>query len=492
MSDRSMVTLIHADKFFHPDEIQKLFNAVCMLQYQPSEYGSEVKDFNLLFPGIENMFSKAVGEQVVLEVEKSGLFRKPMFGIHFESFTDPDEWCFVIALEPTTFNVFHHISGAESALQGFQFGYRNPFEWGDAVVNIELKTNQGLFFRPWLFHSLDKGVVQYYKLKPKYNKGMIGSLWAIGDNSDCQLGIGDVIETNEPIRISTTDSRWVKVDSFNMLTTAAIKDNGTLWMWGSNTYSKIGISGAIEYTTPVQIPGNNWSDVSVGLFHTAAIKNDNTLWLWGCNDDYQLGNVNKETQSSPTQIVGNDWSKVACGGSATVAIKFNGLIYGWGNLNNRGDDEVNCPVTISEDRRWKDVAINENNDIIALKTDGSIWVWDEGYRKPRQLCDCTDWDKIVIGNFTYACIKQNGTFWLSGIDDGSCLEQFGDKSDWVSLYASRSLPTDVFYLTDRLGDIYRLDYNPIDSGLDKVNDSDKWGYAIGDLFSIVAIKKERC
>jgi hypothetical protein len=483
-----MVTLIHADKFFHPDEVQKLFNAVSMLQYQPSEYGAEVKNFNLLFPGIENLFSKAVGEQVVLEVEKSGLFRKPMFGIHFEAFADLDEWCFVIALEPTTFNVFHHISGAESAMQGYQFGYRNPFEWGDAIVNIELKTNQGLFFRPWLFHSLDKGVVQYYKLKPKYNKGMIGSLWAIGDNINLELGIGNVTEVDEPTRISTSDSKWVKVDSFNMLTTAAIKDNGTLWMWGSNTYSKIGIDESIEHSVPIQIPGNNWCDVSVGLFHAAAIKTDNTLWLWGCNENYQLGNADTRTQSSPTQVIGNDWSKVACGGSATVAIKFNTLIYGCGNLKGRGDVEVNCPMVISDEFGWKDIAINENNNIIALKTDGSVWTWDDDYRKPRQLTDWTDWDKIAIGNFSYACIKQNGTIWLSGLSDGSCLRMVDERSDWVSLYASRSLPNDLYYLTNSKGAIYTLSFT--DGSILPTEMTEGWGYAIGNEDNIIAIRKE--
>jgi len=40
---------------------------------------------------------------------------------------------------------------------------RNLFEW-DVCVNIRLEQNQGVIFRPWLFHSVEDGIVQYYRL----------------------------------------------------------------------------------------------------------------------------------------------------------------------------------------------------------------------------------------------------------------------------------------------------------------------------------------
>ena len=83
--------------------------------------------------------------------------------IHFEAFDSLNEWCFVVALERTTFNLYHHVSGAKSALDGYKFNYRNLFEW-DYDVNILLQPNQGIFFRPWLFHSLENGIIQYYKI----------------------------------------------------------------------------------------------------------------------------------------------------------------------------------------------------------------------------------------------------------------------------------------------------------------------------------------
>lgn len=164
---RHMVSLIHADRFLNPAEVDKLRMVVSSLQFVPKDYGLEIDNFNLITPGIEEQFSKVVGEPLMIDEPNSGVFRKPMFGIHFESFASLDEWCFMVALEPVTFNIYHHQSGARSALDGYQFNYKNLFEWENVNVNIELKQNQGIFFRPWLFHSCDHGVMQYFKLLPK-------------------------------------------------------------------------------------------------------------------------------------------------------------------------------------------------------------------------------------------------------------------------------------------------------------------------------------
>jgi hypothetical protein len=161
---RSIVKLIHADNFFPGDDAMHYRNAVLDLQYTEAEYGLEIPNFNMIPLGLEPVFSKVLGEPVVLDRERSGVFRRPMNCIiHFEGFDSLNEWCFLVALERTTFNLYHHLSGATSALDGYKFNYRNLFEW-DYDVNIILQPNQGVFFRPWLFHSIEDGLVQYYKL----------------------------------------------------------------------------------------------------------------------------------------------------------------------------------------------------------------------------------------------------------------------------------------------------------------------------------------
>lgn len=171
-----MVKLLLADNFYPEDDAIKLYHVIDNLQFVPKEYGLEVNDFNLIFPGLEPIFSRVIGEEIFIDEERSGLFRKPLHHqVHFESFDSLDEWCFIIALQPTTFNLWHHLEkpihqtdgmpkvDARSALDGYKFNYRNMFEW-NIDVNILLEPNQGVIFRPWMFHSLEHGIVQYFRL----------------------------------------------------------------------------------------------------------------------------------------------------------------------------------------------------------------------------------------------------------------------------------------------------------------------------------------
>lgn len=159
-----MIKMMQADNFFAEEDVKKLLNVTYSLPFVDKEYGKEIENFNLILPDSSDIFSKVLGHPVTVDEERSGVFRRPMNCIiHFEGFDSHDEWCFLVALEPTTFNLYTHNSGAKSALEGFQFNYLNLFEW-DYEVNILLKPNQGIFFRPWLFHSIEHGVVQYYRL----------------------------------------------------------------------------------------------------------------------------------------------------------------------------------------------------------------------------------------------------------------------------------------------------------------------------------------
>ena len=161
-----MIKLLQADNFFKEEDVQVLFNAASNLPYVEKEYGMEVEHFNLVIPGLDPVFSKLLAEEVTVDEGNSGVFRKPAFGIHFESFESLSDWVFVVALERTTFNLYHHLSGARTALDGYHFNYKNFMDW-DYHTNILLQPNEGVIFRPWLFHSLEDGLVQVYRLKGK-------------------------------------------------------------------------------------------------------------------------------------------------------------------------------------------------------------------------------------------------------------------------------------------------------------------------------------
>lgn len=175
--NKAAVKLIHADGFFPKGEAEAAWAVVHNLPFAERDYGGEIENFNLVLPGIDGVFSQMLGEEIEVDRPRSGIFRRPINCIvHFESFDSLNEWCFVVALERTTFNIYHHVKDirhndygqvdAKTALDGYEFNYRNFFEW-DVVTNVILEANQGVFFRPWCFHSFEDGVVQYYRLLSK-------------------------------------------------------------------------------------------------------------------------------------------------------------------------------------------------------------------------------------------------------------------------------------------------------------------------------------
>ena len=160
---RLMVKLLQSDNFFEEKTLKNLLNVVSSFNFVEKEYGKEIENFQLIQPGIDDVLSRVVGESLIVDQEYSGIFRIPNMGIHFESFQSPDEWRFSIALEKTTFNIYYHLSGAKNALEGYKFNYNNLFEW-DYHTNVLLEPNQGIFYRPWIFHSFSGGILQNYRL----------------------------------------------------------------------------------------------------------------------------------------------------------------------------------------------------------------------------------------------------------------------------------------------------------------------------------------
>jgi hypothetical protein len=161
-----MIKYIVCEDFYSYGEIKSITSAVNTLEWIDAEYGNEIEGFRICPKGIEETFSKFLGNRRChVDTSVSGVFRKPHnCMIHFESFSSPLDWCFYLAIEPTTFNFHKHVkTGATSALQETNLDYSYIPSW-DYTSNILLDKNQGIFFRPWLFHSLENGITLNYRL----------------------------------------------------------------------------------------------------------------------------------------------------------------------------------------------------------------------------------------------------------------------------------------------------------------------------------------
>jgi hypothetical protein len=87
---------------------------------------------------------------------------------------------------------------------------------------------------------------------------------------------------------------------------------------------ELGDGTNISKNIPTQIGSvTNWQSISAGQDHSMGLKTDGTLWVWGDNTYGQQGNgATSSPVTSPTQVgVGTNWKTVNMGSRAVIAIE---------------------------------------------------------------------------------------------------------------------------------------------------------------------------
>jgi alpha-tubulin suppressor-like RCC1 family protein len=214
-----------------------------------------------------------------------------------------------------------------------------------------------------------------------------GTLWACGYNANAQLGVGTTVVQSSPTTVAGGGTNWKQV-SMGGVHAAAIKTDGTLWTWGDDIYGELGNGTTVSRSSPgtTAAGGTNWKLVSCGYAHVAAIKTDGTLWLWGDGSWGQLGNNgsgsgNRISSPVTTSAGGTNWRQIACGYRHTAAIKTDGTLWTWGRdyYGELGQgiysSSVLTPQTVlGGGTTWQQVSAGLQITA-AVKTDGTLWTW---------------------------------------------------------------------------------------------------------------------
>ncbi len=84
----------------------------------------------------------------------------------------------------------------------------------------------------------------------------------------------------------------------------SICSDGTVRSWGRNLYGQLG-NGTTNNNSYVPTPVSLLTSVTAvagGSFHSLALKNDGSVWSWGSNYSGQLGNGTNNESLVPVQI----------------------------------------------------------------------------------------------------------------------------------------------------------------------------------------------
>jgi len=276
-----------------------------------------------------------------------------------------------------------------------------------------------------------------------------GTLWTWGYNVYGVLGDGTTTNRSSPGTVAGGGTTWCLV-KLGILSSAAVKTDGTLWTWGYNTYGILGTGDTTSRSSPGTVAGGGttWKDVSLSngtLSHAMAVKTDGTLWTWGNNTNGQLGTGNTTTRSSPGTVAGggSTWCGVAATNYHSAAVKTDGTLWTWGknqggSLGDGTTTQRSSPgTTAGGGNTWCAVSAGYRY-MAALKTDGTLWTW--GYNNNGQLGDGTTtnrsspgttagggttWCLICAAECAMGAVKTDGSLWLWG--ENAC-GKFGDGS----------------------------------------------------------------
>ncbi len=264
-----------------------------------------------------------------------------------------------------------------------------------------------------------------------------GTLWTWGWNITGQLGNGSSGNTLEDLRlypenIGSTMMGWKSVSSAGA-TTAAIADDDSLWMWGSNGHGALADPVVPRSLVPIRVPSDiGWKSVTCSSFTTLGIKRDGSLWAWGHNSSGALGNGNNISISTPQWVQpGTRWKAISFGGGGDsghcAGIRDDGSLWCWGD-NTTGASGLptgalfyNTPQPVFTNTQWRSVSAGPNS-CAGIQTDGTLWAWGRhGYgtngstsRTLQPIETNHVWRAVSAGPDYAMALRRDGTLWAWG------------------------------------------------------------------------------
>lgn len=286
-------------------------------------------------------------------------------------------------------------------------------------------------------------------------------LWGWGLNNRGQLGDGTISRRGSPVFIAANvKDVQVSMGGYNAVYSTFLKNDGTRWAAGNNTYGALGIDLA-DSITHIQTTSNVKSLGSkTGADYSSWIDNNNVLWLAGRNNAGNFGNDVAENQELPC-LIAHNVRQVASDSTHTIYLDTNGDVWGFGSnasgqlgLPSSGGLMYGVPVKIFSGAKaifgsnYDNVGgIGANSSTFIIKSDNSFWECGIPYGTTAQT--------TLNGNFSITQTDTNVYHFVTSRATRFKINNLGD------LYGKGR--TDLMGVNDSTG-IYSV-YTKLDSGV---------------------------
>ena len=270
-----------------------------------------------------------------------------------------------------------------------------------------------------------------------------GKVWGWGDNSYRQLG--EALTEEQKSTFTPTEMlslSGIKAISAGRGYLLALANDGSVWGVGNNANRQVAPDSNVDrIARPAHIQGlSNIKAISAGNGYAMAIKDDGTVYIWG-DYRYKTNNNLKPTQAKYLSdidkifalnhyafamdtsgeafefkgiyTVTNDVDSidkaiaVVESNSRVYAARQDGTLWTWSIYRNdiRQVEGVSNIVQLS---------MNKGSGILALDADGTLWQCDDTTLKVSKISNIDKVTKISSGTAHLAAIREDGSVWTWG------------------------------------------------------------------------------
>jgi alpha-tubulin suppressor-like RCC1 family protein len=207
-----------------------------------------------------------------------------------------------------------------------------------------------------------------------------------GRNHNSQLGINNATYQSMPVAIGGLTN--VASLAAGGMTTCAVTTTGALWCWGANNGF-----GSGAFNVPRQVLGLppiaqvaiSTNDLIFSATHACAVATDGSVWCWGFNNRSQLGVTGMMNSATPVRaMLASPAQQVAIGDYVTCALLATGEVMCWG-----GGEEGRLGDGTEVIARAEPALVGGLSDVVGLSahagtvcartTAGELYCWGQNH-----------------------------------------------------------------------------------------------------------------
>ncbi len=253
---------------------------------------------------------------------------------------------------------------------------------------------------------------------------------------------GDTRPFDAPLPVNTAHKKL----AIGYSTTVGVKEDGTVWSWGSDYDGSLG-NGRKPTQQPIPTPIAGMTDfveVAGTGSHFLALRKDGTVWAWGDNKYGQLGySTTKNYSATPQQVMGlKDIVSVATGYEFSLALDKQGTVYMSG-VSKLWKINVDKPYEQLNNLGFRAIAQHENTikiitntaHVILMKADGELVSCCDGTVKefPKNVVD------IAMASVATYFLLSNGLVFAEGQNRGGGYLGQGDFTSHTGLVQVKNI-----------------------------------------------------